>query len=378
MYLRRFSLRMLLVAITVFCLIAGLWRQRSEAQRAAVARLRESGADVAYSYHRIAPGNYNLGRVQTRWPEVFVRWLGVDMLFDVESVSAIDARCSDADLKMVCQGIPSLLHFAPPRQVSEESLRRIYRHHGIRTLNLSRVPIGDSGLQGIESMKQLEELHLSETRVSDESVERLAALTPLKRLDLVHTFISENGAEQLRKRLPRCQVSWSEVGPLLGSSDAARRRSLASPSMGGSSSPGPDQVDAAIARLLDDASDTRELSSAISTLRDARCATALPALRRLYYGEYTSDEIRSDILGAVRLIPSDAATELLIEAVGDDETWVARNAHEFLLDRTNATVFQPNDFHDRKQLERAHRDWQEWYQSVRGRGHAAPPTGRNR
>src|SRR5688572_13909033 len=79
----QFALPTLLGLVTVLCVVLGLWVQRAERQRRAVAAIREMGAEVIYGYEDAG--------YQLPGPEWLCRLLGVDYLAEVSWVGWPDA-----------------------------------------------------------------------------------------------------------------------------------------------------------------------------------------------------------------------------------------------------------------------------------------------
>src|SRR5687767_3006090 len=99
----RFSLRTLLVLLTVACVTLGLWVQRAERQRRAVAAIREMGGSVTYDFQEAQ------WRSLTRTP-AWRGWFGVDY-FAKPSFVQLPASATDADLLHVREftGLRSLV-----------------------------------------------------------------------------------------------------------------------------------------------------------------------------------------------------------------------------------------------------------------------------
>lgn len=174
----RFSLRALLVAVTIACTGLG-WISRGEQRRSAVAALRKSNpaAVMLYGFQVGADGN----PVSQAKPNWITRWrnaLGVDYFSTVVRVDLFYA--TEADLKRMAQ------------------LR------GLKWLQLDRgIDVTDQGLEHLRGLGDLKMLWLAQAdRASDRGLECVAELTSLERLSLdVGPHVTADGLKQL-SRLP--------------------------------------------------------------------------------------------------------------------------------------------------------------------------------
>ena len=152
----QFSLRTMLVLLTVFCMWLGWIAHRANEQRKAVAWVRETGGLVYYDYEIDEDGMYRRDP-KPPGPKWLRQFLGADYFQEVTRLFLDNTEVSD--------------------------------------------------LTPLAGMRNLEVLHLDGTQVSD--LAPLAKLTSLQRLSLSNTQIREEQVEQLRKALPNCLVKWS-------------------------------------------------------------------------------------------------------------------------------------------------------------------------
>lgn len=75
----------------------------------------------------------------------------------------------------------------------------------LRTLNLRRTPVTDTGLEHLKGLTQLESLNLDETLVTDAGLEHLKGLTQLKWFHLDRTRVTDTGLEHLKGHT---QMQW--------------------------------------------------------------------------------------------------------------------------------------------------------------------------
>ena len=166
----QFSLRSLLIAVT---LVAGLlvaWRAYVEPyrrQREVMKLIEELG------------GEYNTEPGGPSWLRGI---FGDDNFQNIIEISLRSTDVSDADLTHL-KGLANL-----------------------RTLSLSLTSVGDAGLAHLKGLTNLKKLVLCGTRVSDVGLSHLKALTNLQELWLGGAQVSDVGAKQLQKALPNCQI----------------------------------------------------------------------------------------------------------------------------------------------------------------------------
>ena len=197
--LARFSLRTLLLLITLSCLAMGVWAvyvQPYRLQSQAVLLIERSKGTVEFQAAR-----------GTDWQ----RWLVVNLLGKERYV-----RVTSADL-----------HRTQPSRESLQSLRRlcfleeldldntdtddgllvgISQLEELQKLSLRYTAITDAGIESLKKCGRLEELYLTGTEVSDDGAKALAELTNLRKLFIRWTKITSSGADRLRASLPECDM----------------------------------------------------------------------------------------------------------------------------------------------------------------------------
>jgi internalin A len=258
----RFSLRALLVVVTVFCVWLGLETNRAFKQAAAVKRIKELGGYLQFDYERddhdkeipnaepwapkwlrtVASEDF-FRRVHTldfsiigRSPEptikleqtneamkivaslpdlVILEIGGNDQLVDAHLANLGDCRkLSTLYLYWTNVTGPGLRHLANLRSLeslslsnaplTDEGLRHLINLPRLRWLQLSGTRITDAGLAHLSNLKTLEELQLSNTDVTDAGLVHLQQLTKLKQLSLSGTNVTSDGVAHLQKLLPNC------------------------------------------------------------------------------------------------------------------------------------------------------------------------------
>jgi len=174
----RYSLRSLMLAVTVFCIWMGITAKRARDQREAVSILERDGS-VFYEHQlpRNSPSN-------PPGPEWFRQLIGDDYFFIVHSV--------------VLRG-PA---------IKNRRLAAIKRLTDVKNLALRIDQVTDSDLANLKGQINLESLSLNGKWITDAGLEHLHELANLRTLELGTTRISDEAVEKLRQALPNCTISY--------------------------------------------------------------------------------------------------------------------------------------------------------------------------
>lgn len=156
----RFTLRTMLVVVTVLCGLLAWNVQRARTQRQVVAWVHEKGGSVCYEYEfqsRISDPHVPLAkRSLTKW---LCRWLGADFCSSVYAVDLHETEVTDADLE------------------------RLAALMQLRTLDLGFTPMKGPGLASLKRLSRLEYLSLYGCRHLEASfIEPLTQLPGLRLL----------------------------------------------------------------------------------------------------------------------------------------------------------------------------------------------------
>lgn len=234
----RFSLRTMLLLMTVLCLLLGSGILRAERQRVACRKLTENGWGWSFeqSEDDFNPYRDVLNQKEPWW----VRWLsedvrrshGVHYWRSVETVYDNDAKAPEM-FAAIAQ-LPALreliiTHGEHPsgraiwplvgrlrnlrklvlRQttVDDEGLAHMGRLTALTHLNLDDTIVGDQGVKQLSRLTSLENLSLNDTNVTDESIPYLVALPRLKRVDLSNTRVTPQGLQALRRRPSSIEIA---------------------------------------------------------------------------------------------------------------------------------------------------------------------------
>lgn len=210
----QFSLRTLLVLITLGCLAGGWWINRAFQQRAAVRRFYELTADRP-SHHgdtMVTMGYRYQGKDQYYKPIVpkSLHWLremiGEECFGEVTGVQLLDTPATNDDLRQLAV-LPSVERIWLSRtKVTDEGMPRLLVCPKLKFIGLNDTPITDAGIAHLTALQDLESLSLSGTKITDAGLAHLAKLPRLKELWLRNTAITDAGYQKLQAALPECEI----------------------------------------------------------------------------------------------------------------------------------------------------------------------------
>jgi hypothetical protein len=210
----QFSLRTLLVLVTVGCLVGGWWINRAFQQRAAVRRFYELTADRPSQHgdSLTTMGYRYQGKDQYYKPIIpkSLHWLG-DMIGEecfgeVTGVQILDTPATNDDLKHLAV-LPSVERIWLSRtKVDDDGMPLLKACPKLNFLGLDELPITDAGISHLTAFQNLESLSLSGTKITDAGLEYLAKLPRLKEVWLRNTAITDAGYQKLQAALPDCQI----------------------------------------------------------------------------------------------------------------------------------------------------------------------------
>jgi hypothetical protein len=176
----RYSMRTMLLLVTVLCVLLALVIVPAQRQRRAVEKIRGLGSWSRVVYDYESEGPYG-GSVELRGPAWLRRWIGVDYFQDVVRVQVFLSRGDELT--------PDDLASLP----------------GLRSLDVHDMPITDDGLLTLARLRKLEGLSLQSNEITDRGLEQLSSLTELQRLGVTSDQVTGEG---LRPLAGRVNLQW--------------------------------------------------------------------------------------------------------------------------------------------------------------------------
>lgn len=232
----QFSLRTVLVLITVVAVWLGTWLDRGRREKAAVEALRQSGY-VTFDCDFQWDANGEFARTaKPPGPEWAREWLGRHCFMRVVGVTTTYGEFDDDalapvaqfrqlrrfanDVEMVLSHLEGRGDWSTPcnyamrdagkyRPISDAGLTHLSRLAHLESLVLIGTEVTDEGLRQLTGLQRLKRLKISSPNITDEGVPLFLKLEGLEDLCISGTSVSGTGIAELRRGLPNCTV----VGP---------------------------------------------------------------------------------------------------------------------------------------------------------------------
>jgi hypothetical protein len=178
-----YSLRALLVLITIFGIWLGIKVDQARRQKQAVDTLRTFGAGFWYEHQRTDEGLFD-GRIELAVP-TWARELCGDDFFQTVTGFYIRRRVGKDRMRTL------------PPAIADEDLKCLADLPHLEWLEIERTPITDAGLAHLRHPERLRGVSLDHTNVSDGFVRRLKGSKRLERLSLCGTKVTDSGFAEL-------------------------------------------------------------------------------------------------------------------------------------------------------------------------------------
>jgi Leucine-rich repeat (LRR) protein len=232
-FLPRFTLRALLVVVTLTAVWLAIQTNRARTQAEAVKKVQELGGVVGFDYEYDKDDRKITGAepAAPRWlrnaigEDYFRKVVAVDFTIAIHNMRNPSAIDFTARALAAIDDLPDLriLEFSDNPKIDDASLAHLahlsrlrilylYRTHvtgaglsqliGCRNLwylHLDRTPLDDRGLVQISRLTNLRSLYLNNTKITDNGLTPLALLTSLDRLRVNYTDVSDSGLDRLAK-----------------------------------------------------------------------------------------------------------------------------------------------------------------------------------
>jgi hypothetical protein len=211
----RYSLRALLLLMTLICIVCGMWLNRAIRQRTAVRRFYEltdargeshSGDTPVTMTYRYQGKNEYYKPILPKWQHPLRDALGEEAFGEVTGVQLMDTAVTDDDLRHLA-AVPTIEYVNLSRtKITDAGLVHLRVCPKLNMLQLDGMSITDAGLEELSRHQGLQSLSLSNTKISDAGLVHLAKLPKLKELWLRGTAITDAGYKQLQAALPECEI----------------------------------------------------------------------------------------------------------------------------------------------------------------------------
>lgn len=234
----RFSLRTMVLAVTLFCIWLGVTANRANRQRRAVETIKSHGGYVRYDYEADEHGGIAAHAAPPPGPDWLRNLIGLDYFATVVMVGVDSQNGSVDDSVAALTDLPDLrsltlrgagvtdsimarvgsltkLHVLQVQKsaITEAGWKPLEQLNHLWLLELSDLHVTDSALEHLEGYTRLKFLWLDGSkRLTDAGLQHLQNLVELKSLSVKGTAITAQGVNGLTRVLPKLRVAVPEVG----------------------------------------------------------------------------------------------------------------------------------------------------------------------
>ena len=201
----RFSLRTMLIMVTLLSIGPGWFVHRGERQRRAVAAVEEMGGKVAYDATALYWVVEEVGGLRG--------WLPRNYFFNVTMVNLSETRATDASLAHI-KKLPHVRYLdLSGTDVTDRGLLQLQGLTKLESVKLEYMQVTDAGLPQLQGLRHLILLDFRGTQVTDAGLVHLGRLTRLRVLGLEATQVTSGGLSHLQgmSRLEELDLSGTQV-----------------------------------------------------------------------------------------------------------------------------------------------------------------------
>ena len=205
----RFSLRTMMIVVTLLCIGMGVTAYRANRQRKAVETIKKAGGSVGYDYQTDGDGWPISG--DPPGPAWLRNLIGIDYFATVVSVTIKSEKGSHDDSVAALAELPQLSSLdMRGKGITDSTLLQIKGFTLLNNLCLSRTQVSDTGLLNIKGLTRLRHVTLVDSNtITDAGVQHLKGLTHLESVYFSGTKITADGVKDLRRVLPKLSVNGS-------------------------------------------------------------------------------------------------------------------------------------------------------------------------
>ncbi len=195
----QFSLRTLLVIVLLVSVPLSWVANKRHRHRRAVAKIRELGGEVIYSYYNEAVPSWR--RSET------LRWLlGEDFISGAYQIGFGPSTVDDKGLIWLEDLTENNILYLSDNPITDAGLVHLDGSSDLFALFLSNTKITDRGLRHLARLPNLATLRLEGTDVTDAGLKFLKEMHQLRDISLTGTQVTEDGVKRLQKALPDCSI----------------------------------------------------------------------------------------------------------------------------------------------------------------------------
>ena len=205
----RFSLRTVLLLLTVFAVWLGLHARRAQNQRAAVKMIQQKGGLVQYDHQ--FRGDVFLEDAEPSAPEWMRRLVGDDFFMNVVVVRLSNTTAENTDLILLSR-LKHLKHlYLAETDVTGECLEILARLSQLESLGLDGTQVDDEAMTLITEFPNMRWLGVQGTSITDKSLQDIGALQRLEFLFIDGTDVTDAGLADLSQLVNLRELFFSET-----------------------------------------------------------------------------------------------------------------------------------------------------------------------
>lgn len=221
----RFSLRVLLFAVTVLAVWMAAWSRRARIERAARDIVSEAEGWFVCE-HQIEDSWKGARDAPVPAPRFLVENMGAEYFTRIVRVHGLYRRLSDAHLETLSRlgrlksvdsnrewmgsfiGALSLQHgdFSQTPIITDRGLESLSRCRSLESLVLFNTAATDAGIGHLTRLPRLRYLYVASDQITDSSIPHIARMERLEQFWASCTSITRHGANRLRRLAPNCEV----------------------------------------------------------------------------------------------------------------------------------------------------------------------------
>jgi hypothetical protein len=199
----RFSLRTLVIAVTLVCAVMAVVSSRANRQRVAVLRIKEARGLVYYDYQLDHDFKPRIDEPPGPGPDWLRAFIGTDYFATVVSVRV---NLATDEFLAAAAELPHLqdLRIACNSKISDGIWEHLKDLPELESLYLRGMR--DSAMVNLAGLTHLRVLYITNTDITDAGLTSLKSLPRLQTLNLTGTKVTRAGIADLQVTLPNCKI----------------------------------------------------------------------------------------------------------------------------------------------------------------------------
>ncbi len=188
----RFSLRSLLVVVTLLAIWIGIQTTKAKRTRIALDRIAALGGNVRFAHQYDASGTFD-GSAKPNGPRWLRNLLGGEYFDRVVYINLADSEVTDDDLSAIATLGDVKTFWLARTSITDQGAKHLAKMKNLESLFLAGTAIGDEGLRHLRSLSKITGITLNDTRITDQGLAQLSCHQGLVSLNVSGNQISGEG-----------------------------------------------------------------------------------------------------------------------------------------------------------------------------------------